>query len=206
MENMEMNMVGYEPKVDLSYPVLGKLLSVDHGYALYGAISRVLPVIHEDQETGLKFVRGRYIGNGLLDISPASELILRLPISKVGQYLGLAGKNLEILGHGLRVGVPHTRCLIPGATLYSPLVTTKNGHDQGRFEAEVTGQMARLDIKGRLAIGKRRTFQVHGKQVVGYEVLVSELTAPESILLQEHGLGGRRKMGCGFFERVNHQK
>jgi len=193
-------MIGYEPKVDVSYPVLGKLLSVDHGYALYGAISRVLPFIHEDREIGLKLVRGRYIGNGLLDVSPASELVLRLPISKVGQYLGLAGKKLEVLGHGLRVGVPHTRALIAAAALYSPLVTTKNGHDQERFEAEVRTQMASLDFKGRLAIGKRRTFQVHGKQVVGYEVLITELATPESILLQEQGLGGRRKMGCGFFE------
>jgi len=200
IKNMERKMIGYEPKVDLCFSVLGKLLSVDHGYALYGAISRVLPVIHEDQEIGLKIVRGRYIGNGLLDIAPTSELVLRLPISKVGQYLGLAGKKLEVLGHWLRVGVPRTRALIPAAALYSTLVTTKNGHDPARFEAEVRSQMARLDLKGRLAIGKRRTFQVHGKQVVGYEVLVSELTASESIILQEQGLGGRRKMGCGFFE------
>ena len=61
MENMEMKMVGYEPKVDLSYPVLGKLLSVDHGYALYGAISRVLPVIHE-----VESVLDRFIHTGLI--------------------------------------------------------------------------------------------------------------------------------------------
>ncbi len=193
-------MIRYEPKVDMCFPVLGKLLPVDHGYALYGTISRLMPIVHEDQEIGLKLVRGRYIGSGLLDISPTSELVLRLPISKVGQYLGLAGKRLEVSGHGLRVGVPHTRALIPATALYSPLVTTRNGHDQERFEAEARSQMARLDLKGRLAIGKRRTFQVHGKQVVGYEVMVSELTAPESIRLQEQGLGGRRKMGCGFFE------
>lgn len=193
-------MTGYEPKVDLCFPVLGKLLSVDHGFALYGAISRVLPVIHEDRDVGLKLVRGRYVGNGLLDISPASELVLRLPVSRVGQYLGLAGKKLEVSGHGLRVGVPHTRALIPATALYSPLVTTRNGQVQERFEAEIRSQIAKLALKGQLAIGKRRTFQMHGKQVVGFEVLVSELTAPESILLQEHGLGGRRKMGCGFFE------
>jgi len=197
-----MRMAGFEPKVDLSFPVLGKLLQVDHGYALYGAISRVLPVIHEDREIGLKLVRGRYVGNGLLDISPASELVLRLPINKVGQYLGLAGKKLEVLGNDLRVGVPHPRALIPAAALYSPLVTTRNCQDQERFEAEVRSQMVRLELKGRLTIGKRRTFQVHGKQVVGYGVLVSELTAAESIRLQEQGLGGRRKMGCGFFEVV----
>ncbi|MDZ7262078.1 MAG: type I-MYXAN CRISPR-associated protein Cas6/Cmx6, partial [candidate division KSB1 bacterium] len=174
---------------------------VDHGFALYGSLSRVLPVIHEDREVGLKLVRGRYVGNGLLDISPNSELVLRLPGSKVGQYLGLAGKNLEVAGHILRVGVPQTRALVPAVALYSPLVTTKNGHDPARFEKEIKNQMARMKLKGRLHIGRRRTFQVHGKQVVGFEVLVTELTAPESILLQEQGLGGRRKMGCGFFER-----
>ncbi|MDI6854367.1 MAG: type I-MYXAN CRISPR-associated protein Cas6/Cmx6 [Deltaproteobacteria bacterium] len=190
-------------KVDMCFPVLGKLLPVDHGFALYGAISRILPVTHEDREVGLKLLRGRYVGNGLLDISPVSELILRLPANRLRPYLGLAGKKLEVAGHGLRVGVPHTRALIPAVALYSPLVTTKNGQEPVRFEKEVKSQMASLGLKGRLHMGRRRTFQVHGKQVVGYEILVSELTAPESIRLQEQGLGGRRKMGCGFFEAWN---
>jgi len=193
-------MISNEPKVDLCFSVLGKLLPVDHGFALYGAVSRVLPIIHEDLEVGLKLVRGRYVGQGLLDISPASELILRLPVSKVGQYLPLAGKNFEVAGQALRVGVSHTQALIPAVALFSPLVTTKNGQEQWRFEREINSQMARLNLEARLHVGRRRTFQVHGKQVVGYEILVSELTAPESILLQEQGLGGRRKMGCGFFE------
>jgi CRISPR-associated protein Cas6 len=89
---------------------------------------------------------------------------------------------------------------MPSVALSSPLVTTKNGTEQARFEAEIKNQMENLGLKGRIAIGKRRTFQVHGKQVVGYSVLVSELTAEESIRLQENGLGGRRKMGCGVFE------
>jgi CRISPR-associated protein Cas6 len=61
-------------------------------------------------------------------------------------------------------------------------------------------QMNSLGVQGKLSIGKRRTFQIHGKQVVGFSLLVSELTAEESIAIQEQGLGGRRKMGCGFFE------
>ncbi len=193
-------MITKEPKVDLCFSVLGKFLPVDHGFALYGAISRVLPIIHDDPEIGLKLIRGRYVGQGLLDISPSSDLVLRLPIGKVRQYLPLAGKKLEVAGHPLQVGVPRIRALIPAAVLFSPLVTTKNGLDPVRFEAEARGQMAKAGVKGRLTVGKRRTFQVHGKQVVGYEVLVTELTAPESIILQEKGLGGRRKMGCGFFE------
>ncbi len=79
-------------------------------------------------------------------------------------------------------------------------MTTKNGHNEERFKQEITRQLHQLKIKGKFTLGKRRTFKVHGKQVVGYSLLVSELTAEESIVLQEHGLGGRRKMGCGFFE------
>jgi CRISPR-associated protein Cas6 len=193
-------MLNSEPKVDLSFQILGKLLSVDHGYALYSAISRVCPAIHEDAEMGLKLIRGRYLGEGRLDISPYSELVLRAPVSRVRDYLMLAGKSLEVGGNAIRVGVPHTRALIPGVALFAQLVTTRNGQEQGRFADEMGHQMGNLGIKGRLQVGKRRTFQVHGKQVVGYSVLLSELTAQESIMVQEQGLGGRRKMGCGFFE------
>ncbi len=68
------------------------------------------------------------------------------------------------------------------------------------MDEEMRNQMDKMGVSGRATTGERRTFQVHGKQVVGYSLLVTELTARESILLQEKGLGGRRKMGCGFFE------
>lgn len=188
------------PKADLCFKVIGKHLPVDHGYALYGAISRILPHFHEDDSAGLKLVRGRYMGDGLLDISPRSELVLRLPVDRIASYLPLAGKKLLIDGQDLMVGVPNTRALVPSATLHSHLVTTKNGSNQERFEAEVSRQMAGLRVLGRFSVGERRTFKVHGKQVVGYSLQISELDAQESITLQENGLGGRRRMGCGFFE------
>ena len=148
---------GTEPRIDLGFDVLGKFVPVDHGFALYGAISRVLPALHEDGEVGLKLLRGRYVGRGLLDISPASELVLRLPLSKVKTYLPLAGKKLAVAGRVLTIGVPHTRALIPAAALFSPLVTTRNGHDPKRFEKEIQSQAARLDLNGRLHIGRRRS-------------------------------------------------
>lgn len=190
----------YDPKVDLCFQITGRTLPVDHGFALYGAINRILPCIHEDREIGLKLIRGRYIGDGIIDISPRSELVLRLPAGQIGVYIALAGKAMEIAGHKFTVGIPATRSLIPAVALSSPLVTTKNGTEQARFETEIKNQMETLGLNGRVTVGKRRTFKVHGKQVVGYSILVTELSPEESILLQENGLGGRRKMGCGFFE------
>jgi CRISPR-associated protein Cas6 len=189
-----------DAKLDLGFKVTGTELPVDHGFALYGALSRVLPFFHEEGDLGLKFIRGRYVGGGMLDISPRSELVLRVPAYRIGAFLDLAGKSLDVQGHSLSVGAPITRCLVPAAVLHSPLVTTRNGHDRVRFEAELNHQMEQMGVRGKLSIARRRTFTIHGKQVVGYEALISELTAEESISVQCQGLGGRRKMGCGFFE------
>jgi CRISPR-associated protein Cas6 len=188
------------PKVDLSFTVAGATIPVDHGFALYGAVSRILPQIHEDNDVGIRLIRGRYAGDGILNIFPKGELVLRLSVDRIAPYLVLAGKHLDISGQSLTIGTMHTRALIPSVALHAHIVTTKNGNDPNRFESEITHQLNGIGIQGKAMPGKRRTFSVHGKQVVGYSLLVSELTAEESIALQENGLGGRRKMGCGFFE------
>ncbi len=193
-------MQSVDPKVDISFRATGERIDVDHNYALYSAISRLAPFFHHEKTAAMKTVRGRYIGEGLLDISPYSELVLRVPVSRIPPYMQLAGKKLDVCGCFLSLGTPVTRALTPSVALYAHLVTTRNGHDPARFEKEIQKQLDDLNVKGRFEIGKRRTFGVHGKQVVGYSMMVHELTAEESIILQENGLGGRRKMGCGFFE------
>ncbi|WP_457571423.1 type I-MYXAN CRISPR-associated protein Cas6/Cmx6 [Desulfovulcanus sp.] len=186
--------------VNLCFKIKGDTLPVDHGFALFSNISRLLPFFHSETKVGLKLIRGRYVGNGLLSIKPVSELALRMPAPLIPEYLALTGKTLDVLGHSLDIGIPTTKPLVPATALYAHLVTTKNGHKEERFKQEIARQMQELNLEGRFILGRRRTFQVHGKQVVGYSLLISELTAEESIVLQEHGLGGRRKMGCGFFE------
>ncbi len=186
--------------IDLQFQVFGQNLKVDHGYALFSAVSRVLPQFHEADDVAVGLIRGKYIGDGLLSIAPSSRLVFRLPSDQVAAYINLAGKKLDLDGHKFRIGVPNSQVPVPSTALYSHLVTTKNGQDQKRFEGEIANQLTALDCKGKVSVGTRRTFKVHGKQVVGYSVLVSELTAEESIIVQENGLGGRRKMGCGFFE------
>ena len=66
------------PKVDLCFSVTGKNIPVDHGFDLYSSISRVIPEFHEAEDVGIKLIRGRYIGDGLLDIHPNSWLVIRL--------------------------------------------------------------------------------------------------------------------------------
>ena len=167
--------------------------------------------MHGNPHIGLHTVRGVRTDNGRLLIGPNAQLGLRLPSDLLPRCLKLAGESLDLDGCRLRVGVGETRSLTPSATLRCRIATTKNGDDPMRFDAEIARQSAALGIRGKLfrvpnLSGRndgrdtsRRIFRVKNKRVVGYTVLATELTAEESILLQERGLGGRRRMGCGVF-------
>ena len=204
------------PTLDILFRVIGTEVPSDHGYALYGALSRILETeedqwMHGNPHIGLHTVRGTPLGNGRRLIGPNARLGLRLPSDLLPRSLKLAGKSLDLDGCRLRVGVSETRALIPAATLHCRIATTKNGDDSARFDAEIARQSAALGIQGRVfrvpkgsggSDGRdpsRRIVRVKNKRIVGYSVLATELTGEESILLQERGLGGRRRMGCGIF-------
>ncbi len=191
--------------VDLFFHVQGKEVPVDHGYSLYSAISRILESgdedkwLHNADNVGLLPIRGHYAGQGKLMLDQHARFGLRLPVNLIPKVLRLAGKRLDVNGETLRVGVSTTSALIPAPVLYAHIVTTKNGADEGRFDAEIQRQLDTLNIKGKPTRGPRRIVTIKDKKVVGHSLLVNELTAEESIRLQEQGLGGRRKMGCGVF-------
>lgn len=87
---------------------------------------------------------------------------------------------------------------------------TKRYLEPGAFLEAVRQVLKRRDILGiadlpihesgdRAGQPRRHILQVRGKLIVGFTVLVQGLTADESIRLQEESLGGKSKMGCGFF-------
>lgn len=192
------------PVIDLFFPVQGHSIPVDHGYALYASLSRQIesdtdPWLHQSHEIGLHPIRGRYTGAGRLTLTPNSRMGIRLPAGLLPRCLLLAGKTLQLGDDRIRIGIPQPAALIPAPNLYAHLVTTKNGQDEARFDEEIARQLAALGVQGRPQRGPRRTFRIKEKRVVAHTLLVTELTAEESIRLQEAGLGGRRKLGCGVF-------
>ena len=186
-------------KVELNFFINGSTIPVDHGYVLFSAISKAVPGFHKSQSAALGLIRGRYIGDGLLDISCNSCLAIRLKPEEITPYINLSGKILDLKGHKLLVGVPLTRAVVPQGAVYAHFVTTRNGQDPVRFLSEIRKQMAALPIQGSVILKKRKTMEIHEKQVVGYETIVEGLSDEDSIRLQTSGIGGRRKMGCGFF-------
>ena len=189
------------PYVDLAFRLTGTKVPVDHGYALYSAISRLLPEIHWAKNVGVHPIRGTYSGNGELLLRDSSRLVVRLESQRIGEILKLAGKRLDIDGQILRVGIPEVRLLRPRASLYSRLVTIKGFMESSTFLEAAKRQLEKIGVKAEVQIGERRTLRVKDKQVVGFELTALELDAEGSLRLQESGLGGRRHMGCGIFVR-----
>lgn len=220
------------PMIDLHYTVQGATLAADHGYALYAALSRLLPELHSpDCKIRIGPIRGTYIGQGLLQLDPRfSRLRLRLQADAIPLVLPLAGKALTLGDHRIRLGVPQVRALIPAPNLVARLVVIKASSPRAdpadktsrdraatkrylvpaQFLEAVRAELKRRDIGAqadlpvhdtgpRAGEPRRHVLRVHGKTIVGFSVLVQGLTAEESIRVQEEGIGGRGRMGCGFF-------
>jgi CRISPR-associated endonuclease/helicase Cas3 len=148
-----------------------------------------------------------------MQLDATSRVRFRLPAEHVALVLPLSGKTLNVAGHRIRLGVPSLSLLQPSSVLGARVVTIKNATDPEAFTRAAQDQLALLGIKGNLELPivprgvrqgepKRQVVRIKQTRVVGFAVRVASLTPDESLLLQERGIGGRRRMGCGLFFRV----
>lgn len=197
--------------VDLLFPALGSSLPVDHSYPLYAALSAAVPGFHADAGP-LRFapVTGMAVPGGRLELGDRSVLRVRLPVDGIPRALPLAGRSLDVAGSAVRLGVPAVVPLTPAAAVVARLVTFKHGDAPDPFLATARAKLADLGVSGEPSLPlvpsgrwagqpRRRVVRVKGKTVFGYAVLVTGLSAEHSLRLQERGLGGRTRIGCGFF-------
>lgn len=190
--------------VHLYFPVLGTSIPFDHRYLLYAAINRTMeertgdPWLRRQPFASLIPIRGSY-GNAKLFLRSGARFGLRLPAAEVPAALELAGRELRIGAATIRAGAPRVFPIEPRPGLLSDLVTTRNGQDEGRFDTEIARQLDRIGVRGSIERGNRRFLTIRGRTIIGHELAVTGLTAEESLKLQIHGVGGRRRMGCGVF-------
>jgi CRISPR-associated protein Cas6 len=197
--------------LDLVFPVYGDILAGEHYYLLYAGLSRLIRDFHTP-EGGLRFtaINGERKTRGLLHIAPHSRLRVRLPAEKIATALPLAGQFLAVGDHQIRLGNPTVFPLVPATVLATKIVTFKHGEEPGYFIEVARQRLRELGIEGEPGIPlsekgpgaglpRRQVIRVKGVRIVGYPLRVAALTAEESIRLQECGLGGRTRMGCGFF-------
>jgi CRISPR-associated protein Cas6 len=205
------------PYVTMRFPVEGKQLPADHGYALYSAIAHLAPALHNSPWLGTELISGVPWGEGIIMLpNRGAFFALRLPADQCAHALPLAGKRLNIDGHNIRLGIPTINLLTPAQALYARIVIIKKFTEAEPFLEAARRQLEALKIKSRLELPldergryRRRILRIHGKTIVGFSLIAHELSDEDSILLQSRGLGGKRNMGCGIFNpisKINPQK
>ena len=197
------------PKITVQFPIQGNKLPADHGYLLYSAISQIKPELHETKWLGIEMISGVTFEKGFIIVpNRGASLRLRIPADKFGEVICLAGKQFDIEGYKIRLGIPTARPLIPASTLYSRIVTFRNSLEVPKFLETANRDLLEKGITAELEIPKetysrhRRIITIKGKKIVGFSLIAHKLNDEDSLRLQSEGIGGRRSMGCGIFNPI----
>ena len=201
------------PYIDLKFAITGHTIPLNHGYPLYAAISHQFPVIHDLTTLSIHPITGKPEFPHLLHLTEDSYLCLRLPINQVPLIYRLAGKTLTLNKHQIRLGLPESTFITSHHHLYSRLVVIRGFDEPQPFLEAAQRQLNQRNITATLTLTNRpsgepirRTIEIKGKTLVGYGVKITDLNEKDAISLQEKGIGGKHKMGCGVFVPVKHRR
>ena len=200
-----------EPLLEARFPVQpGSLISSLHGYSLYSALKNQLPWFGDCLSTSISTIAGIKNSQKQIETREFSQLSIRTPISRASSLYVLAGKTLSIGQGSITLRIPTISPLTVKSSLEARIVTIALNPKESdpapdRFLAVATRQLKERGIQGKIAIAlkkgelDRKVLLVKGNKCVGYRVKVAKLSDEDSLKLKTFGLGGRRKMGAGFF-------
>lgn len=207
-----------EEYVDLMFKLRGAPIPLDNGYVIYSALSNICPSIHELEPIGIHPIAGRPTKNNLLELTAQSRLKIRIHHQQIPLiYPYLAGQYFHIGQNCYQLGIPDYKPLISSESVYSRLVIITGFQDSTKFIKAVQRKLDNLEIQGKIELLTRQdgtpqrrqlTINKEGKQfkVRGFGVKISELNPEDSLILQEKGISGKRKMMCGIFVPATRSK
>lgn len=201
-----------QPVLEVAFPVVcGSKISSLHGYSLYSALKKKLSWIGDCPLTSISSITGIRDGKGLIETQEFSRLLIRTPLSKASLFYNLAGQTLTVGQGQIALKVPAIAPLSPKPTLKARIVIIHlaDGRETvppDRFLLAATRQLVECGIKGQISLLlkkgalDRKILLVKGEKIPGYGVQIAGLSEDDSIKLQSLGLGGKKKMGAGFFQ------
>ena len=181
--------------VDVAFPVEGATLPGDYRFALAETLERALPWLATSPAAGVH--RLNLVGNAgnTAMVSRRTRLVLRVPRDRAADAAALAGTELSVAGHHLRVGAAHPRELQHHATLFAHVVA--GGEDELGFMQAVDAELQSLGVQCRAICGLHHLLE--GGRLAGYSLMLDGLSPGQSLTMLEAGVGGHRRLGCGLF-------
>ncbi|GBF82868.1 type I-MYXAN CRISPR-associated protein Cas6/Cmx6 [Aphanothece sacrum] len=196
--------------INLVFPVKGNTLYADHNHRLLGSLSQKIPQIHHLEGLAINTISGIPDKEGKISLTPRSRLYLRLPVEAIALVYPLAGQTLSIGEYQIKLGNPELQTIKGIESLKARLVTIKGYTEPATFLEAAYRQLQALEIEANIGIPaneegepKRLTLKINKPNrsytIIGFSVVVSNLSEEDSIKLQINGLGGKRRLGCGVF-------
>lgn len=185
---------------DIQFELRGVRVPLDHGYALFRALERLLPWLADDAlvGAGIHPIHGADSGAGELILNHRTKLVLRLPAERLIDALAIKGETLDVSGNTLLIGAGKVKALPRHTPLYAHRVTTGSVEEAG-FTRDIMRLLDELGIETRFICGKRQTISTDGGIVAGYSLMLHGLPIEHAIRVQQVGIGNYRKLGCGIF-------
>ncbi|AUT02877.1 type I-MYXAN CRISPR-associated protein Cas6/Cmx6 [Nostoc sp. CENA543] len=210
--------INSEYYLDLTFKLRGAPIPLDNGYAVYSALSRICPSLHELKSIGIHPITGIPTRNNLLELTAQSRLKIRINHQQIPLiYPYLAGQAFHIGQNSYQLDIPDYKPLISSESVYSRLVIIKGFQDSNNFIEAVQRQLDNIGIQGKIELLTRQDGTPQKRQLTinkeekkfeirGFGVKISELNPEDSLTLQEQGIGGKRKMMCGIFVPATRSK
>lgn len=183
--------------VDVAFSLRGGTIPADHGWHLFRLLAERLDWLADEPDAGVHPIRGSRAVAGEIYLGARARLMLRLPQKRVEPSFALSGARFD-LGNEVQVGSAHLRPLFAHGTLYSQFVTTGTP-DEARFQRDVSAELEGAGIGCKIICGRMRRAQTQGAEIVGFSLMLHELSPEHSLSMQASGLGAERKLGCGIF-------
>lgn len=197
--------------LDLSFAIQCKQLPLDHAWALSQAVHAALPWFQNEDAAGVHTIHVAESGNGwlrpedttnqMLLPSRRTRMSLRIPKHRLQDTQILTGKTLNVDGYPLILGDAKEKTLVNSSVIFARYVLSDANEEEPVFlqrMAKEIHDIADFKVK-KMMCGKSNTINTPQGPLHTRHLMVADLDNDPSIRLQQYGLGGGRKLGCGLF-------
>lgn len=197
--------------IDLLFALRCKSLPVDHAYALSRALLEAVPWLAEEPGAAIHTIHVAGSQNGWerpvhgveQQLLPSRRTKLGIRIPKARHWdlkAALEGQTLEVAGTTLTLGEAKERPLSAEKTLFARYVVAEPQEEEDRFLQRIASELGIRGIKLHKALcGKTLALSTPSGPLLTRSLMLAELSLPNSIALQQRGIGAHQTMGCGIF-------
>jgi CRISPR-associated protein Cas6 len=192
--------------IDLSFALEGREIPVDHAWPLAQALMDILPWLADEPQASIHNIHVAGSQNGWerpeqnLYLSRRTKLQLRIPATRLADAQALSGQTIKLGAHSLKIGSSKPKSLNSLDTLFARQLVSEASESEHEFLTQIVQELKTLGIPVKKALcGKLMSLQTAEGPLECRSLLLADLDAKSSLLLQEQGLGQHRLLGCGIF-------